>query len=315
MYQAHSMLRQSLLAAVCTLVVVASRPAAAQPPTTPDGRRLLRPDFQDPDGRPAKQANPLEGFDLRLMAPVNDIGAIPTTGKKLIILAVLGQELHFRIFDVDGTMVVDEAEGKPLPPPKPPIDLNEPPPPTPRFDISGLDSLKKQLKDLWPPHQLTADEKVQVVATVSSIVDLDHARREKRRSDFSKRFEAIMAKLPVQTGPVDKELQNLLIARRDSAVRRLKMTIGIYEEGRITLDKFCDSMTLALKSQLDLFESPADQVPIYELLVEFAKEVEERALAEVDVARGTEYDVEAARFYRINCEIDLLRAKRKLAKK
>jgi hypothetical protein len=74
-------------------------------------------------------------------------------------------------------------------------------------------------------------------------------------------------------------------------------------------------MIAPLKSQLELLDSPADQVAIYELLLECARNNELRAAAELEIGRVTPIDLEKARFQRINCEIDLLKAKRKLLKK
>ena len=46
-----------------------------------------------------------QGLDLRLISSLNDVGDIPTEGKDLVIVAALGQALHFRIFDSDGKQV------------------------------------------------------------------------------------------------------------------------------------------------------------------------------------------------------------------
>ncbi len=41
------------------------------------------------------------------MSSVKDVSGIPTEGESLIILAVVDDVLHFRIFDGHGKMVVD----------------------------------------------------------------------------------------------------------------------------------------------------------------------------------------------------------------
>ena len=101
----------------------------------------------------ADEADPTKlGFDLRLMSSLNDASAIPTEGKGLIIVAAVNNVLHFRIFDGNGKRVVDINEKK----------------------LTGqarqIEDLKKQLKSLWPPHELTDSEKVQVITAVRSIV-------------------------------------------------------------------------------------------------------------------------------------------------
>jgi len=92
------------------------------------------------------------GCDLRLMSSVNSVSGIPTEGKNLIIVAAVDNVLHFRIFDGDGKKVVDTDEKR----------LTE--------QARQIAALKNQLKSLWPPHEPTRSEKVQVIDEVTSIV-------------------------------------------------------------------------------------------------------------------------------------------------
>jgi len=85
------------------------------------------------------------------MSSVNDVSGIPTVGKSLIIVAVVDHVLHFRIFEDDGTLFVNTDE-KLL---------------TKR--ARQIEDLRKQLESLWPPHELTKNEKVRVIAGVTSI--------------------------------------------------------------------------------------------------------------------------------------------------
>jgi hypothetical protein len=91
-------------------------------------------------------------YDLRLMSSVNEIRAIPTKGKNLIVVAPVGQVLHFRIFGGKGNRVVDTDEGR----------LTE--------QARQIADLRKQLEGLWPPHDLTSFEKLRVIHAVTSIV-------------------------------------------------------------------------------------------------------------------------------------------------
>jgi hypothetical protein len=93
----------------------------------------------------------LEGYDLRVMAPVDDVGDIPTTGKKLIVVAVVDEVPHIRIFDGDSQMVVDRNVNKSIEQGRPVEDLG------------------RQLEDLCPPHELTAAEKARLIDVVGSI--------------------------------------------------------------------------------------------------------------------------------------------------
>jgi predicted Zn-dependent protease len=93
-----------------------------------------------------------EGCDLRLMSAVNDVSGIPSAGKSLIILAGMEHVLHFRIFDGDGKVVMDDDEKK----------LTE--------QAREIADLREQLQKLWPPHKPDEGEKARVVSVVTSIV-------------------------------------------------------------------------------------------------------------------------------------------------
>ncbi len=93
-----------------------------------------------------------EGCDLRLIASLKDVRDIPAKGKSLIIVADLGNRLHFRLFDRDGKVVLD-ADEKGLP-----------------GQSRLVEDLRKQLEGLWPPHALSASEKDRTIPVVSSIV-------------------------------------------------------------------------------------------------------------------------------------------------
>jgi len=95
---------------------------------------------------------PHDGYDLRLMSSANDVSDIPRAGKRLIIVAVVDQVLHFRIINVVGKMVVDTDAKR----------LTE--------QARPIEDLRKQLESLRPPHKLTESEKVRVITSVTSIV-------------------------------------------------------------------------------------------------------------------------------------------------
>ena len=94
-----------------------------------------------------------EGYDLRLMPSVNAVADVPNVGNKLIIVAAVNHVLHFRIFDVDGNVVVNTDE-KRLP-----------------GQVNQIKDLKKRLASLWPPHELTGSEVRHIVNAISSVVD------------------------------------------------------------------------------------------------------------------------------------------------
>ena len=96
--------------------------------------------------------------DLQLMSSVNDVSGIPTAGNNLIIVAVVNHLLHFRMFDGEGEVAVDTDEKKLMEQAR---RLTE--------QAQQIEGLRKQLESLWPPHELTKSEEIQVFAAVTSI--------------------------------------------------------------------------------------------------------------------------------------------------
>ncbi|MGC8642558.1 MAG: hypothetical protein ACP5XB_22100 [Isosphaeraceae bacterium] len=100
-----------------------------------------------------------KGYDLVLLSSAKDVGDIPAEGKNLVIVAQVGPDLHFRIFDGNGQKVVDAG----------PRDLKE--------HARQIKDLQNQLSGLWPPHEpVTWSERDQVISTVTSMVGHTEAR-------------------------------------------------------------------------------------------------------------------------------------------
>jgi pimeloyl-ACP methyl ester carboxylesterase len=93
-----------------------------------------------------------DGYDLRLMSWVNEVSGLPRKGKNLIVVAAVRNVLHFRIFDSDGETVVDTDENRLT------------------GKVPQIKALKEQLESLWPPHEITRNEKDRITAGVASIV-------------------------------------------------------------------------------------------------------------------------------------------------
>ncbi len=95
------------------------------------------------------------GYALRLMAAVKDVSELPTAGKNLVIVAAVGNVLHFRMFDGDGKLVVDTDEKEQT------------------AQVGQIEDLRRRLGGLWPPHQITGNETGRVIAAVTSIARHD----------------------------------------------------------------------------------------------------------------------------------------------
>jgi len=86
------------------------------------------------------------------MSSLPDVGGIPTEGKNLVVVAALGKVLHFRIFDGEGRVIVDNNEQR----------LTN--------QAEPIKDLRNRLQSLWPPHELTRSEKNSLVPAVISTV-------------------------------------------------------------------------------------------------------------------------------------------------
>jgi APA family basic amino acid/polyamine antiporter len=86
------------------------------------------------------------------MPSASDASAIPAEGQDLVVLADVKEVLHVRVFDSDGNKVVDTDEQK----------------------LAGqsqqIEDLRNQLRDVWPPHELTRQEESVLVNAVTSMV-------------------------------------------------------------------------------------------------------------------------------------------------
>jgi len=182
----------------------------------------------------------------------------------------------------------------------------------PQKPDESKDALSKAAQVPQPPAQPAGG--LQRSGDPALVDDLRPNAAQKPDAIF-KRLDEIISKKSVVTGPVDHELRSLLIPRRYLAVQAMKAARPSYEEGRITVDRFYDSADRVLYNQLELSDNPADYVPILELFVDLAQEIEKREEVLLAIGRGTVADVGEARFRHLGFEIDLLRTKNKLAKK
>ena len=141
----------------------------------------------------------LQRCDVRLMSSANGVGGIPTGGKNLIIVAIVDQVLHFRIFDDDGMVFVNVDEK------------------LMKGQARQIKDLRKQLECLWPPHELTDNDKVRVIAAVQSIFGRTLLRKLIR-------FTAQIPSRTISEGPV--QLSKKGLARPSSWERPNSLCYG-----------------------------------------------------------------------------------------
>jgi hypothetical protein len=94
------------------------------------------------------------GFRLRLMPSITSAGELPTSDKNLVIAARMGKAklMHFRVFDPEGTMVVD-------------IDETSLP-----GQAGRIGKLKERLEGLWTIPVLSGSDRDGIASSVTSIV-------------------------------------------------------------------------------------------------------------------------------------------------
>jgi hypothetical protein len=104
-------------------------------------------------------------FDVLLLPKLLDVKDIPSEGKNLVIVADVGGELHYRVFNADGEMFVNTNEKSLTDDTK---KITEEKKMT--ANVEKIEHVRKQLEGLWPHHKLSASEKVEVITAVTSIV-------------------------------------------------------------------------------------------------------------------------------------------------
>ena len=102
---------------------------------------------------------PVDKYDLRLMSSVSDVKSLPKEGKNLIIVALVEDVLHFRIFDETGEKAVDTDEK---------IWTEQ---------LTQINDLKKQLEKLWPLKEPTLSQKGKVITAVQSIIGREPVKK------------------------------------------------------------------------------------------------------------------------------------------
>jgi Cu/Ag efflux pump CusA len=114
--------------------------------------------------------------EVRLIGSPKDVASIPAERKNLLVVANENGALYFRKFDDGGKLVVDTAE-KWLP-----------------NRAEQIEEARKVLATLWPPHELTAEEKNRISAAVKPII---RHLRPRTKVELVKRMNAELdAKIP-----------------------------------------------------------------------------------------------------------------------
>jgi hypothetical protein len=135
--------------------------------------------------------------------------------------------------------------------------------------------------------------------------------------DDEVKLPALLKAKPLKPDPKDDELRKLLKERYNVALDEMNLQYKLYEAGSpaATLDIVFESGERVVSARLELCDQPADKIPILVQLVEMRKEIEKIAKARFDAGRIAPQDFARARYFRLDAEIQLLRAKRAAEKK
>jgi hypothetical protein len=113
----------------------------------------------------------------------------------------------------------------------------------------------------------------------------------------------------------DPELEHLLTLRCEFATQKLQSYCQVFQAGARggALTTLFDSLTHRLKAELDLSSRLSDQVKAYERACTIAKWIEPICETRFKLGEISQVDRDLARYHRLDLEIQLLRAKNRLA--
>lgn len=125
------------------------------------------------------------------------------------------------------------------------------------------------------------------------------------------RLPAILTAKPLKPEPGDDELRKLLKDRYNAAATELHERYADWLVGRLMNNTLTDCAQRLLTAGLELSDKSADQVALLTDFVALAKEAEKLTQAHFDSGRRGRGDLEQIRYFRMDAEIRLLRAKAK----
>jgi hypothetical protein len=115
---------------------------------------------------------------------------------------------------------------------------------------------------------------------------------------------------PLKADPKDDELRKLQIARYNEAVEEVKGLGELVLRGVRTPDVLLDAAKHVAQSGLDVYDDHNDRIRLLTDYVELTKENEKVFEAHQNAGRVAQSDLHMARYFRIDAEIQLLKAKR-----
>jgi hypothetical protein len=190
--------------------------------------------------------------EIQLMPKLSDMNALPTAGKRLIIVAEVNHALYLRMFDVEGTMILDSAAK--------------------RFTNTWVEYLQQLVPRLWPPHELTFIDRISVVNAVTQIAGRS-GRDEYRR--VHGRIASLVGELRAEY-PRDPRVAHYLsvrwaslivIGQRGVVVREIREVLATTKDPELRIGALFYDTSFRMQELIDgrasvsLAESFARQAP------------------------------------------------------
>jgi multidrug efflux pump subunit AcrA (membrane-fusion protein) len=169
---------------------------------------------------PERDANYVNGSELRLVPSAKSLGELPVAGRDLIVLARLGDVLHFRIFGSDGKKAVDTDE-RHLPGKAPLVE-----------------ELKSILRPMWPDPRIFPMDKDKVVAALAEIFGPDRVPVGSKASVLVQAYrdEPIPATVTRTSWALNPKSRTLR-AEIDLANPGSQLLPGMYAYAKVTIER------------------------------------------------------------------------------
>jgi hypothetical protein len=121
---------------------------------------------------------------------------------------------------------------------------------------------------------------------------------------------ALLNRKPLKPGSEDGELKKLLIGRHNEALAEMQALRQLMLAGGRQRGMLVDAGGRVVQSGLEVYDKPEDRIALLTDYLEFTKNTEEffKELLEAGTGESTTYH--QARYYRIDAEIQLLKAQR-----
>jgi predicted nucleic acid-binding Zn-ribbon protein len=118
------------------------------------------------------------------------------------------------------------------------------------------------------------------------------------------------ASKPAKSIPVDRE-KELIRSLLEAARKRLEAQRKYYEEGRITIDRYCDASFQLKEAELLVATTREQRIHAVRANLDRLREVEAREKSALEAGRGTQADLSEATLRREQAELEALQAEKR----